>query len=257
MFVACSTLCYARLPFEQATRRIADLEFDRVELVFGAGTEHHELKPSWVTSNREEALQLIRTTSAVMPSSFEIRFDTKDQDQQRQQFESFCWLAKAMMVGVISIEPFDRAEATIEQELKRALEFQSIASRYGVVFTLTTTSNGCLADPAIAANFCKTSPGIGLTLDPSHYVNGPFQSASFDEVYPYVQNCRLRDSTRHAGGFQVKIGQGELEHTRVVSQLERYGYKSGLVVAIEDLETNEFVTEVEVRKLKLVLESLL
>jgi hypothetical protein len=29
------------------------------------------------------------------------------------------------------------------------------------------------------------------------------------------------------------------------------------VVSIEDLETNDFVTEVEVRKLKLVLESLL
>jgi hypothetical protein len=42
-----------------------------------------------------------------------------------------------------------------------------------------------------------------------------------------------------------------------VSQLERYGYKRGLVVSIEDLETNDFVTEVEVRKLKLVLESLL
>jgi sugar phosphate isomerase/epimerase len=257
MFVACSTLCYASKPFEQATRQIADLEFDRVELVFGGATDHQELKPSWVCSNLDEALQVIRTTSALMPSSFDIRFDTKDLEVQRQQFESFCWLAKSMMVGVISIEPFDRSEATIDQELKRALEYQSIAARYGVVFTLTTTSTSHLSDPAVAAAFCKANPGVGLTLDPSHYINGPFQSASFDEVYPYVQNCRLRDSTRHASGFQVKIGQGELEHTRLVSQLERYGYKRGLVVSIEDLETNDFVTEVEVRKLKLVLESLL
>ncbi|MFM7132447.1 MAG: sugar phosphate isomerase/epimerase family protein [bacterium] len=257
MFVACSTLCYARLPFDQATRRIADLEFDRVELVFGGNTEHRELKTSWVAANRDEALQVIRTTSAVTPSSFEIRFETDDPETQRQQFEAFCWIAKAMMVGVVSIEPFAHGPAGLEQETRRAREFLAISSRYGVSLAVTTTSASCLADPTAAVNFCKATPGIGLTLDPSHYINGPFQSASFDEVFPYVQNCRLRDTTRKPGGFQVKIGQGEIEYTRVVTQLQRFGYRRGLVVAIEDLPDSDFPTEVEVRKLKLVLESLL
>lgn len=257
MFVACSTLCYARLPFDQATRRIADLEFDRVELVFGADTEHHELKPSWVAAHRDEALQVIRTTSAVTPSSFEIRFDSTDPDAQRQQFEALCWIAKAMMVGVVSIEPFAQGTAGLDAETRRAREFLAIASRYGVTLALTTSSASCLADPTAAVNFCKSIPGISLSLDPSHYINGPFQSASFDEVFPHVQNCRLRDTTRKPGGFQVKIGQGEVEYTRVVTQLQRFGYRRGLVVAIEDLAESDFPTEVEVRKLKLVLESLL
>lgn len=55
----------------------------------------------------------------------------------------------------------------------------------------------------------------------------------------------------------MKIGQGQIEYNRVVSQLQRAGYKRGLVVAIEDRADSPFEIEPEVRKLKLVLESLL
>jgi sugar phosphate isomerase/epimerase len=55
----------------------------------------------------------------------------------------------------------------------------------------------------------------------------------------------------------MKIGQGQIEYNRVVSQLQRSGYKRGLVVAIEDRPDSPFDTEAEVRKLKLVLESLI
>lgn len=256
MFVACSTLCFAQMPFEQAMRRMSDLEFDRVEYVFGGKSEHSELKPSWIVENREEALQKIRTTSGLMPSSFDIRFETQNLEEQKKQFDTLCWLAKSMMVAVVSIEPMP-AGTPIDVETKRDRELLAIAARYGVVLTLTTVSHGCTADPTDAVSICRAVPGLGLTLDPSHYINGPFQSASYDEVFPFVQNARLRDTGRKPGEFQMKIGQGEIEYNRVVSQLQRQGYKRGLVAAIEDREENPFNTESELRKLKLVLESLL
>ena len=104
---------------------------------------------------------------------------------------------------------------------------------------------------------CKAVPGLGLTLDPSHYICGPHQNRSFDEVYPFVQNIHLRDTGKKPGEFQVKVGQGEVEYGRVVSQLERHGYNRALTVAIRDDIENPFDVEVEVRKLKLLLESLL
>jgi sugar phosphate isomerase/epimerase len=100
-------------------------------------------------------------------------------------------------------------------------------------------------------------PGLGLTLDPSHYICGPHQNGSFDEVYPYVQNVHFRDTGKKPGEFQVRVGQGEVEYGRVVSQLERHGYNRALTVAIRDDMENPFDVEVEVRKLKLLLESLL
>lgn len=256
MFVACSTLCFARLPFAQAMRRMVDLEFDRVEFVFGGQSQHDELRPSRIVEQKEESLQQIRNTSALMPSSFDIRFDSPDIEEQKRQFDALCWLAKSMMVAVVSIEPLPPG-TSIEIEQQRDKELLSIAARYGVVLTLTTVSHGCTVDPASTVAICRAIPGLGLSLDPSHYINGPFQSASFDEVFPFVQNARLRDTGRKPGEFQMKIGQGEIEYNRVVSQLQRQGYRRGLVAAIEDREDNSFNTESELRKLKLVLESLL
>ena len=71
-----------------------------------------------------------------------------------------------------------------------------------------------------------------------------------------VQNVHFRDTGKKPGEFQVRIGQGEIEYGRVVSQLERHGYNRALTVAIRDDIENPFDVEVEVRKLKLLLESL-
>jgi sugar phosphate isomerase/epimerase len=244
------------MPFAQAVRRMAELEFDRVEYVFGGDSVHDELKPSRIVERKEASLREIRNVSGLNPSSFDIRFESADAAAQKQQFEALCWLAKAMMVAVVSVPPLP-APSTLEQETERLGELLAIASRYGVVLTLTTHSDGLTSKPADAAALCRTLPNLGLTLDPSHYVNGPHQSATFDEVFPFVRNVRLRDTGRKPGEFQVKIGQGEVEYARIISQLQRSGYKRGLVIGIEDRADNAFDTEAEVRKLKLVLESLL
>jgi len=244
------------MPFTQAMRRMLDLEFDRVEYVFGGDSVHAELKPSRIADNKESALREIRNISGLNPSSFDIRFESADPNRQKQEFEAICWLAKSMMVAVVSVMP-SPTTVSFDEEVERLRELMAIASKFGVVLTVTTHSAGLTARPADAVALCRALPNLGLTLDPSHFINGPHQSASFDETYPYVRNVRLRDSGRKPGEFQLKVGQGEVEYARVISQLQRSGYKRGLVLGIEDREDNPFDTEAEVRKLKLVLESLL
>ena len=55
MFVACSTLCFAREPLETALRQIAELEFDKFELALVEDGQH--LRPSEAGDNPEAALQ--------------------------------------------------------------------------------------------------------------------------------------------------------------------------------------------------------
>ena len=98
-------------------------------------------------------------------------------------------------------------------------------------------------------------PGLGVALDPSHYIQ--LGVKDYDDLFPYVQNIQLRDTGTGPGEFQVRVGQGEIEYGRIVSQLERFGYNRALTVAILDSIDNPFDVEVEVRKLKLLLESLL
>ncbi len=59
MFVACSTLCFAREPLETALRQIAELEFDKFELALVEDGQH--LRPSEAGDNPEAALQRLRS----------------------------------------------------------------------------------------------------------------------------------------------------------------------------------------------------
>ena len=69
----------------------------------------------------------------------------------------------------------------------------------------------CTAALAFArAVLCERVPGLGLTLDPSHYIAGPHQGKNYDQVFPYVRHVQLRDTGRGPNQFQVRVGQGEV-----------------------------------------------
>ena len=254
MFVACSTLCFSREPLEAALRRIAELEFSKIDLAIVEGGPH--LRPSEVAENPEAALHRVRQGPSLTPVALGLDFGDADPKTYRRRFEAMCRLAKPLTVAVLTI-PAAPAGTPIDDEVRRLTTLNEVARREGLVLTIETHSETLTADPAVAVSLCKAVPGLGLTLDPSHYIQGPHRGASFDEVYPYVQNVHLRDTGKGPGEFQVRVGQGLIEYGRVIAQLERHGYNRALTVAIHDRIENPFRIEVEVRKLKLLLESLI
>jgi sugar phosphate isomerase/epimerase len=254
VFVVCSTQCFTREPFESALRHIAELEFDKIELAIVEDGPH--LRPSEVTDNPDAAAHRLRNGPSLTPAAIALDFGSPEPDAAmlRKRFEAMCRIAKPLTVAVLTISasplgtPFD-------DEVKRLSLLAGTAMREGLVLALETHGKTLTADPAVAVELCKAIPGLGLTLDPSHFIQGGFKD--FDAVYPYVQNVHLRDTGKGPGEFQVRVGQGDIEYGRVVSQLERHGYDRALTISILDGIENPFDVEVEVRKLKLLLESLL
>ena len=254
MFVACSTLCFTKEPLESALRHIAELEFDKIDLAIVEDSPH--LTPSEAAENPEATLHRVRYGPSLTPASLGLDFGAVDPKTYRKRFDAMCRLAKPLTVAVLTI-PAAPLGTPFEDEVARLRDLSEYAGREGLVLSVETHSETLTADPAVAVALCKSVTGLGLTLDPSHYIYGPHQNGPFDEVYPYVQNVHFRDTGKKPGEFQVRVGQGEVEYGRVVSQLERYGYNRALTVAIRDDIDNPFDVEVEVRKLKLLLESLL
>jgi sugar phosphate isomerase/epimerase len=254
VFVACSTVCFTKEPLESALRHIAELEFDRIDLAIVEDSPH--LRPSEAAENPEATLHRVRYGPSLTPSALDLSFGDVDPKTYRKRFDAMCRLAKPLTVAVLTI-PAAPLGTPFDAEVARLRELADAATKQGLVLTLETHSATLTADPAVAVALCKSVAGLGLTLDPSHYVCGPHQNRSFDEVYPFVQNIHLRDTGKTPAEFQVKVGQGEIEYGRIVSQLERHGYNRALTVAIRDDIENPFDVEVEVRKLKLLLESLL
>ena len=64
---------------------------------------------------------------------------------------------------------------------------------------------------------------------------------------------QLRDTT--ADDLQVRVGQGEIDYSRLVNQLRRADYRRGLCVNMTHVEGTDHNSEM--RKIRLLLESLL
>jgi sugar phosphate isomerase/epimerase len=94
-------------------------------------------------------------------------------------------------------------------------------------------------------------------LDPSHYMTGPAAGACYDNLFRYVKHVRLRDTGKDAEHFQVRIGQGQIEYGRIITQLARFRYNRLLSVDIHDVPEPAYPLLPEVRKLKYLLESLI
>ena len=253
MFVACSTLCFARLPIDGALRLMAELGFGKVDVAIVEQGSH--LKPSEVVHDVTEAALRIRIGPSLTPSAFTVEFDAANDEQYLQQLKAICKLAHLTAVPLISI-PAALNSIGIDAEVHRLRHLAQLVESEGLILTVPTHIGTLTEFPSVARELCERVPSLGLTLDPSHYINGPHQGGSYDEVFKYVRHVQLRDTGKAAGKFQVRVGQGEVEYGRIISQLHRCKYERLLSVALHDVAEAPFAMESEVRKLKYLLESL-
>lgn len=254
MFVACSTLCFGKYPLEKALAVIAELEFSKVDLAIHEQGPH--LKPSEVAADVTRAAQLIRYGPGLAPAAFSVNIEAADEKEYERQLRAVCRLARLSMVPLLTIRAAALA-SDHDAEVERLTRLVRLTAAEGILLSVGTYIGTWTETPEQAVELCRRVEGLGLTLDPSHYLAGPHQSAGFDPVYPYVRHVRLRDTGRGPNQFQVRVGQGEVEYGRIVSQLRRFGYERLLTVDIQDIPDAPFAMEPEVRKLKYLLESLI
>jgi sugar phosphate isomerase/epimerase len=252
VFVAASTDCFSTLPFDGALGRLVDLEYTRVEVCLH---EHgNQLKPSQVHANLEQAIHLCRDTHRLTPVSYSIDIDAPEPEYYHQ-FTSCCKLAKATKVVITSV-PSAELGTPFNAEIERLRELVRIATLEGVVVGLKTQVGRMTQDPTTAMVLCDNVKGLAITLDPSHYVFGPLAGVDYDCLLKYVCHTHLRDTNKQE--LQVRVGQGEIEYGRLITQLSRLKYNRALCVDISDVESvDEEDHMAEMRKMRLLLESLL
>jgi sugar phosphate isomerase/epimerase len=253
VYVACSTLCFGRYPLERALRTICELEFGKVDVALHERGPH--LRPSEVAADVGLAAQRIRIGPSLSPAAFSVEIDAEDPAEFDRQLRAVCHLARLSTVPVLSI-PAAPAGGGLDAEVKRLARVLRETQTQGIVLTVETRAGTLTETPDVAVELCQRVPGLGLTLDPSHFIAGPNQGKAFDQVYPFVRHVHLRDTGRGPDQFQVRVGQGEVEYGRIVSQLARHRYRRLLTVQIHDIPDAPYAMDAEVRKLKFLLESL-
>ena len=246
MFVAASTDCFPGVPLEEALSRLVDLEFNRVEIGIHSGG--HGLRPAEVLADLDRAIAQCRNTQRLTPVAYCV--DPDPGDDYFQQFAACCKLAKATKVVTITIRSGELG-TPFNAEIERLRELARIATEDGVNLGLLTQQGRISEDPATAVVMCQQVKGLSLTLDPSPFICGPHKGGNYNSAFKHVVNVHLRDTTKDS--FQVRIGQGEIEYSRLITQLSMVRYNRALCVHIAPMEGTDHTGEM--RKMRLLLES--
>lgn len=250
MFVAASSDCFPDLPKDEVLPTLVDLEFNAVELPI-RNDARAWITPAEVAKSPEKAVDAFRDTHRLTIAALTVE-PTGVKDEYYGQFHACCKLAKAMKV-VPLVVPAAELGTPFNEEIERLRELVKIASLEGCLVAMRTEIGCMTEDPDTAAVLCNNVKGLGLTLDPSHYIAGPRQGRDFSKVIPYVYNVHLRDTTKSA--IHVRVGQGEVDYGKLLGQLEKVGYNRALTVDMSPLEGHDH--RPEMRKIRLLLDSLL
>jgi sugar phosphate isomerase/epimerase len=232
-----------------ALERLADLEYTSVELALFEDAD--QLRPSQIAADVDAAIAICRNTRRLDVVAFDLRIAAQ-KEAHYEQFTTICRLAKAAKVVTLTV-PSAEHGTPFNEEVEHLRKLVDIATLHGVRVGIKSQAGRLSEDPDTVMVMCDHVKGLGLTLDPSAYVFGPHQSRSIDKLFKYVYHTQLRDTTKKA--LQVRVGQGEIEYGRLISQLQKFNYNRALCVNITEQEGVDHVGEL--RKLRLLLESLL
>lgn len=249
VFVVASTECFPDLDLAEAFGRLADLEYTRVEI--GITSNSKQMTPAEVHADLENAITRCRDWRRLTLASFFVDIDGEGPEYYAQ-FTSCCKLAKATKVVSVNVRSAELG-TPYNAEIERLRELVRIGIMEGVVVGVKTEGGRMTQDPATATGLCETVKGLHLALDPSHYTYGPSRNDNYDNCFKYTSHVYLRDTNK--ANFQVRVGQGEIEYNRIITQLAKFKYNRALCVHITEQPGVDHMAEM--RKMRLLLESML
>ncbi|MCA9200196.1 MAG: sugar phosphate isomerase/epimerase [Planctomycetales bacterium] len=249
MIVAATTECYRELPLPDVFEKLLDLEYSAVEIAIDEESDY--LKPSDVVANMEKAVTLCRNTHRLDITGYALNITAKGEEHY-EQFAACCKLAKATKVATLTV-PSAELGTPFNEEVEHLRRLVSIATLESACVSMRSQIGRLTEDPDTVVVLCDNVKGLGVTLDPSHYICGPHAGRSYDKLMKYTYNMYLRDTSKDK--LQVRIGQGEVDYGRLINLLRKENYDRALTVDLARLPDLDH--DAEMRKLRLLLESLL
>jgi sugar phosphate isomerase/epimerase len=249
VIVAASTECFHDLSLKLAFEKLLDLEYSSVEVALHQDGD--QLKPSEVAADLETTIARCQDTLRLDVIAYSVKI-LAEGETYYNHFAACCKLAKATKVVTITV-PSAELGTPFNEEVERLRKLVAIASLEGVRVGMKSEVGRLSENPDTVVVLCDNVPGLGLTLDPSHYICGPHGGRNIDKLMKYVYHVHLRDTSKDQ--LQVRVGQGEVEYGRLITQLRKINYHRALSVNIVEMPGVDH--HAEMRKMRLLLESLL
>jgi len=246
--VAITTRVFQELPFAETCQAASELEYDKLEICFAENQQ--DWSAAQIAADPEQFASKYYELTRMTPVAFYVMYDI-----DRDDFKGLCQFAKKLRVTQITL-PASPVGAPYNTEIDRLKDCVSIATHEGVRVSIKTQTGTLTEDPRTAVELCQSVKQLGLTFDPSYYLCNPTgQELNYDLLLPHIYHVHLRDSSYDE--IQVLTGLGHIDYNRLIAQLETVNYNRTLSVDLLPEKTPQETRELELRKLRLLTESLL
>ena len=246
MQIAGSTRSLWEMSPGQACSQLQDLGFDKCELWINE--DYNQLKVSQVINEPEAVIAELREFSRVSPVAVFL-----DHEVSLAEFGSVVQFAHALRVAQITIAA-SPVGTPFNTEIDRLRERHALCHEASIRLSILTQRGLLTEDPMTATELCQSVKGLGISLDPTCYVNRPMEQ-SWDSIFEQTLHCQLRDASPLE--TQVSCGLGEVDFNRITASLEALQFNRTLSVDLlpETMAGEERL--LELRKLRLLLETML
>lgn len=233
--ITCCAFCFEGLDLYEKLKLVANMAFDTVDLSCKQGTE---LSQQRMVKEPEPYAALVRDKAAQHQLTLDELFvciiadeDGKDIDiatdnvATREKvfhyFAQYCVFAQAAGFNSISIVPLCTEEMDEQAAwdntvlvLKKCTE---IAAAHDLLFNIEPVDFSLLKTPEIANKMVEAVPGLGFTLDYSHYISVGFSEEEIAVMHKYLRHMHLRQATK--GSRQEPVETGTIDFAKVTQRL--------------------------------------
>jgi len=232
--ISCCAFNFEGLELDEKLKLVANMAFDTVDLSAKQGTELSqqmmiEQPASYGAAIREKVAQYGLNPDelficTMLDGEQEIDITTNDVATQAKivdYFQQFCIFAQTVGFASIMLVPLStidmapqRAWDNTVRVLKRCVE---IATAHGLLFNIEPVDFSLLKTPALACRMAEAVPGLGFTLDYSHYICAGFSQEEIAKMHKYMRHMHIRQATK--GSRQEPLETGTIDFAQVTQLL--------------------------------------
>lgn len=225
--------------------------FTHVDIGVGGGNAHFD--PVKIAKNPAQFADEVRRETenfSLMPNEcFTLNFgtpiNTPDINERRKTqdlFHGLCEfvkLAKCKSILLIPgpIYPELGARGSLDLAAEAFFNLVSIADEYHLQLNFEADYQSCANTPETAKELCERVPGLGLTLDYSHFI---FQNIPPERVailHPHTRHIHIRQAA--PGRIATDVDEGTIDYGKIISQLEKSGYGGLYCIEYLSLDTDK------------------
>jgi sugar phosphate isomerase/epimerase len=177
--------------------------------------------------------------------NFGTPINTPDSNQRQNTSRLFSGLCRfAQLAGCKSIllipgpvHPQLGARVSLDLAVAALGNLVRIAGDCGVLLNIEADYESCANTPETADELCRRVPGLGLTLDYSHFIYQGIMQERVAILHQHARHVHVRQAA--PGRIVAEADDGVIDYALVIKQLEDMGYKGLYCVECLSLRTEQ------------------